>query len=167
MAKRNLVLIAACLAVAVTVLPAPAAAGQKKEIAFAVSLAQKGLWKEAAFRFREILEKNPHNPRVWNNLAVAYEASGEFDKAHEAYMRAADLPGQFDELEMNRSSFEAFYKIWSAHHGSGGDPSSGTGGIAPDAVNTDTDHAEGKDGTDADGEDKPHSDPSDDHETGR
>ena len=113
MAKRTLLLAVSCLAAALTVPPEPAAAGNNKDLVFAVSLARKGLWKEATFRFQSMVEKNPRNPRLWNNLAVAYEATGLFDRAHEAYEQAASLAGELEPLELNRSGFEAFYAVWS------------------------------------------------------
>lgn len=114
MAKRTLFLIVACLGVALTVGMQPAAAGKQKELAFAVSLARKGLWREAAFRFQALARRDPRNARLWNNLAVAYEASGRYEEAHEAYEKAAALPtsGGREPLELNRSAFEAFYVTW-------------------------------------------------------
>jgi tetratricopeptide (TPR) repeat protein len=113
MTKRNLVWMSAALALALTVSAPPAMAGEKKEIRYAVSLAKKGLWREAAFRFRGLLDKHPDDPRLWNNLAVAYEASGEFKLAHEAYEKALELePDRLDEMMMNREAFESFYVQW-------------------------------------------------------
>ena len=95
--------------------PTPVEAGTKKELAFAVSLAKKGLWREAAFRFEALARKNPNNPRLWNNVAVAYEASGHYDKAHAAYERAVAVRiPKLEEMDQNREAFEAFYVTWKA-----------------------------------------------------
>jgi hypothetical protein len=110
MTKRNLVWMTAALALALTVSASPATAGKKKDMGYAVSVAQKGLWREAAHRFRALLEKHPDDARLWNNLAVAYEASGEFKLAHEAYEKSVELePEKLDEMIMNREAFESFY----------------------------------------------------------
>jgi hypothetical protein len=94
-------------------LGSPHAASFKKEMAFAVDLAEKGLWNEAAHRFLNLLKQQPHNPRLWNDLAVAYEAIGEYDKAHEAYEEAVTLAAYPpDALLANQEAFESFYRTW-------------------------------------------------------
>ncbi|MFQ5720747.1 MAG: tetratricopeptide repeat protein, partial [Acidobacteriota bacterium] len=114
--------ITAIVALALAVPAGPAAAAGSRDLAFAVSLARKGLWREATFRFRELVRKDPNNPRLWNNLAVAYEASGQYEKAREAYERARGAPAADAEiLASNRSDFEAFYATWSAGHPAGGE----------------------------------------------
>ena len=71
-----------------------AQAGSKQEIAFGIEVAQKGLWKEARFRFERAVELDPQNASALNNLAIALEQQGEFDDARKYYERALDLnPG--------------------------------------------------------------------------
>jgi tetratricopeptide (TPR) repeat protein len=43
-------------------------------------MAKMNLWREAMFRFRRAVEINPSDAMAHNNLAVAYEANGDFDK---------------------------------------------------------------------------------------
>jgi tetratricopeptide (TPR) repeat protein len=89
---------------------APAIAGDRGEIEFAVSIAKKGLWSEAAHRFRSLLDRDPENPRLWNNMAVALEATGKFDEAKQAYEKAAALAGtRHKEIQNNKEAFQAFY----------------------------------------------------------
>jgi hypothetical protein len=91
----------------------PRAASLKREMGFAVDLAEKGLWNEAAHRFLSLLKREPYNPRLWNNLGVAYEALGEYDKAHEAYDKAVTLMAHPpDSLLANQEAFESFYRVW-------------------------------------------------------
>jgi Tfp pilus assembly protein PilF len=77
--------------------PAPdskAAAGSRQEVEFGVDVARKGLWQEARFRFEKAIAADPDNPEALNDLAVALEQQGDFDKAREAYEKALKLkPG--------------------------------------------------------------------------
>lgn len=64
------------------------------ELRFGVEVARKGLWQEARFRFERAVLLDPENVSALNNLAIALEQQGEFDKAREAYERALKLkPG--------------------------------------------------------------------------
>lgn len=64
------------------------------ELRFGIGVARKGLWQEARFRFEKAVTLDPDNAEALNDLAVALEQQGEFDKAHEAYDRALKLkPG--------------------------------------------------------------------------
>lgn len=93
---------------------APArAASIKKEMAYAVDLGKKGLWHEAAHRFRLLLVRAPDHPRLWNDLAVAYEAVGRYDDAHQAYEKAVALmDSPPEEMLANQEAFEVFYRQW-------------------------------------------------------
>jgi Flp pilus assembly protein TadD len=73
---------------------APAPASQNRsgdEVKFGIDVAQKGLWLEARFRFEKAVELDADNVSALNNLAIAYEQQGEFDKARAAYERALKL----------------------------------------------------------------------------
>lgn len=64
------------------------------ELRFGVEVARKGLWLEARFRFERAVLLDPENASALNNLAIALEQQGDFDKAREAYERALKLkPG--------------------------------------------------------------------------
>jgi Flp pilus assembly protein TadD len=69
-------------------------ANTANEIKFGIDVAQKGLWLEARFRFEKAVGLAPENPQALNNLAIALEQQGEFDKARVAYEKALKLkPG--------------------------------------------------------------------------
>lgn len=86
--KRALLLLPLLLAPG----PAPAAESNSAEqVKFGIEVAQKGMWREALFRFRRAAEADPENPSALNNLAVALEQMGEFDEARENYERALEL----------------------------------------------------------------------------
>ena len=63
----------------------------KEQVEFGIKVAQNGLWKEAAYRWEKAVQIDPTYAAAWNNLAVAYEQQGNFDKAREAYEKAVGL----------------------------------------------------------------------------
>ena len=63
----------------------------KEQTEFGIKVAQNGLWKEAAYRWEKAVQIDPTYGAAWNNLAVAYEQQGNFDKAREAYEKAVEL----------------------------------------------------------------------------
>lgn len=80
------------------------------QLAFGVEMAQRGLWSEALFRFHQAERIDPNNPRIQNNLGVAYEAAGEFETALEHYKRALQLDPNNRELRANYARFVEFYQ---------------------------------------------------------
>ena len=82
----------------------------EEQLAFGVDMAKRGLWREALFRFQRARQLEPSQPRVLNNLAVAYEAVGEFESALEHYKMALQAdPGNRD-LKKNYARFVEFYQ---------------------------------------------------------
>src|SRR6188768_3447256 len=63
----------------------------KIHVEFGISVAQKGLWKEAAYRFERAAEIDPTYAAAWNNLGIGYEQMGEFEKARHAYEKAMSI----------------------------------------------------------------------------
>ena len=63
----------------------------KEQVEFGIKVAQNGLWKEAAYRWEKAVQLDPTYGAAWNNLAIAYEQQGNFDKAREAYEKAVTL----------------------------------------------------------------------------
>ena len=47
---------------------------------FGVRMAKMNLWREAMFRFQRAVEMNPEDAMAHNNLAVALEANGDFER---------------------------------------------------------------------------------------
>jgi Flp pilus assembly protein TadD len=79
------------------------------QIAFGAEVAQKGLWREAAFRFEQALRKEPDNARAHNNLAVALEASGDYARALTEYKKALELAPNDNYIRRNYARFAEFY----------------------------------------------------------
>src|SRR5882762_5041245 len=78
----------------------------KQEMRFAAEAAQRGLWREAAFRWEKVLKNDPDNARVHNNLAVACESLGQFDRARKEYEEARRLAPDNKEIRNNYESFQ-------------------------------------------------------------
>ena len=81
-----------------------------EELAFGRDAAEFELWNEAIFRWEKVLEREPDNPRAVNNLAVAYETVGNFEKAADLYRRALDLQEDDPRIRRNYKRFLSFYK---------------------------------------------------------
>ncbi|HEY0141047.1 MAG TPA: tetratricopeptide repeat protein [Thermoanaerobaculia bacterium] len=75
---------------------------------FGVQMAKMNLWREAMFRFRRAAEMNPNDAMAYNNLAVAYEANGDFDNALKAYREALRLDRSNQYIAKNYSRFVEF-----------------------------------------------------------
>jgi hypothetical protein len=59
-----------------------------------LSALSSGDWPRARMIWEQSVQEEPDNPAVWNNLAVAYEATGQTAEARKAYEKALALnPG--------------------------------------------------------------------------
>jgi len=85
---------------------------QASQLAFGVDMAKRGLWSEALFRFKQANRATPGNPRILNNMAVAYEALGNFEKALDYYQEAIKADPGNKELKRNYSRFVEFYRAF-------------------------------------------------------
>lgn len=87
---------------------ADARSDAKAQVEFGIAVAQRGLWKEAIYRWDRATQIDPTYAAGFNNLAVAYEHEGMLDKAAEAYERALKLePNNV----LVRQNFELFKEI--------------------------------------------------------
>jgi len=102
----------------------------KQEMRFAAEAAQRGLWREAAFRWERVLKNDPDNARVHNNLAVACESLGQFDRARKEYEEARRLAPDNKEI---RNNYESFLDLCKQIKGCGAvaEPTPGPGAAAP------------------------------------
>ena len=87
------------------------------QLSFGTNMAQRGLWQEALFRFREAERLDPQNFRVHNNLGVAYEAAGDYDNALQQYKRALEIAPNNREAKSNYARFVEFYQSFKAKPG--------------------------------------------------
>ena len=80
----------------------------KEQVEFGVRVAQRGLWREAVYRWQRAIAIDPTYAAAYNNLAIAYEHEGQLDKARQAYEKATELdPGN----AMIRQNFDLFREI--------------------------------------------------------
>src|SRR5438874_11824741 len=101
--------IAACAAVVVlSASPAlaDARADAKEQVAFGISVAQLGLWREAIYRWEKAVEIDPTYAAAFNDLAIAYEHEGEFQKARTAYDKALALDPDNVQIRQNYDLFK-------------------------------------------------------------
>ena len=101
---------------------------------FGAEAAQQGLWREAMFRWEKILKDHPDNARLHNNLGVAYESLGQFERARKEYEDARRLDPDNKEIRDNFESFQEICKtVKSCGAGAAGAPA---GPAAPGPAST-------------------------------
>jgi Flp pilus assembly protein TadD len=97
------------LAVAsVAPLLADARGDARKQVEFGISVAQRGLWREAIYRWERAAQLDPSYAAAHNNLAIAYEHEGELEKARVAYEKAIELDPSNALIKQN---YELFREI--------------------------------------------------------
>jgi Flp pilus assembly protein TadD len=107
MAPRHLVAVLLLTLVA-TPAWADARNDAKKQVEFGIAVAQRGLWREAIYRWERAVEIDPTYAAALNNLAIAYEHEGDLDKARGAYEKALEVePGN----TLIKQNYELFREI--------------------------------------------------------
>ena len=103
----RLLLLLAAFVLALSASPAAADAREdaKKQVDFGIAVAQRGLWREAIYRWERATQIDPTYAAAHNNLAIAYEHEGELDKARASYEKAI-------ELEPNNSFIKQNYELF-------------------------------------------------------
>jgi Tfp pilus assembly protein PilF len=98
---------ALCFA-AVTAVPARAdvRSEAKSQVAFGIDVAQRGLWREAIYRWERAVQIDPSYAAALNNLAVAYEHEGQLDKARKAYEKALEIEPNNVQIRQNYELFK-------------------------------------------------------------
>jgi len=104
----RVLLAALFVSVAIAPLAADARGDAKKQVEFGITVAQKGLWREAIYRWERAAEIDPTYAAAQNNLAVAYEQQGDLAKARAAYEKALALDPN---NQLVRQNYELFKEI--------------------------------------------------------
>ncbi len=108
MIGRLAILVAAAATLSASPAIADARSDAKAQVAFGISVAQRGLWREAIYRWEKAVELDPTYAAAFNDLAIAYEHEGQLDKARKAYEKAVELEPNNAEIKQN---FELFKEI--------------------------------------------------------
>jgi Flp pilus assembly protein TadD len=78
----------------------------KSQVEFGITVAQRGLWQEAVFRWQRATEIDPTYAAAFNNLAIAYEQMGKFEEAGKAYEKALELEPDNLTIQQNFDLFK-------------------------------------------------------------
>ncbi|HEX5854991.1 MAG TPA: tetratricopeptide repeat protein, partial [Thermoanaerobaculia bacterium] len=81
----------------------------KSQSSYGTTMARKGFWHEALFRYEKAVREKPDDAQLQNNLAVAYESVGETSRALAAYKRALELAPQDPKIKRNYARFAEYY----------------------------------------------------------
>jgi type IV pilus assembly protein PilF len=100
------VLVASLAVVSATPLFADARSDAKAQVEFGISVAQRGLWREAIYRWEKATELDPTYVAAFNDLAIAYEHEGQLDKARKAYEKAIELEPNNTQVRQNYELFK-------------------------------------------------------------
>ncbi|MGE3513480.1 MAG: tetratricopeptide repeat protein [Vicinamibacterales bacterium] len=103
---RLAALLVAVLTVGAAPLAADARSSARTEAQFGVDVAQRGLWREAIYRWERAVELDPTYAAAFNNLGVAYEHEGLLDKARQAYEKALALEPDNIQIRQNYDLFK-------------------------------------------------------------
>src|SRR5437868_12256362 len=77
----------------------------KKQVEFGIAVAQRGLWREAIYRWERAVQIDPRYAEALNDLGIAYEHEGDLDKARTSYEKAL-------ELEPNNALIKQNYELF-------------------------------------------------------
>jgi type IV pilus assembly protein PilF len=85
---------------------ADARSDAKSQVDFGINVAQRGLWREAIYRWEKAVEIDPTYAAAFNDLAIAYEHEGQLDKARKAYDKALELDPNNTQIRQNYELFK-------------------------------------------------------------
>ena len=85
---------------------ADAKSDAKAQVEFGINVAQRGLWREAIYRWEKAVELDPTYAAAYNDLAIAYEHEGQLDKARKAYEKAIELSPNNEPIRQNYELFK-------------------------------------------------------------
>jgi type IV pilus assembly protein PilF len=105
--KAWIVALVACGAIAMASPSfADARSDAKSQVEFGINVAQRGLWREAIYRWQKATELDPTYAAAFNDLAIAYEHEGQLDKARKAYEKAIELDPNNTQVRQNYELFK-------------------------------------------------------------
>jgi len=78
----------------------------RAQVDFGINVAQRGLWREAIYRWEKAVEIDPKYAAAYNDLAIGYEHEGQLDKARKAYEKALELDPNNAQVRQNYELFK-------------------------------------------------------------
>jgi Flp pilus assembly protein TadD len=78
----------------------------KSQVDFGINVAQRGLWREAIYRWEKATQLDPTYSAAFNDLAIAYEHEGQLEKARKAYEKALELDPNNQQIRQNYELFK-------------------------------------------------------------
>src|SRR5580765_3564372 len=78
----------------------------RSQVDFGINVAQRGLWREAIYRWEKAVELDPKYAAAYNDLAIAYEHEGQLEKARKAYDKALELEPNNTQIRQNYDLFK-------------------------------------------------------------
>ena len=78
----------------------------KSQVEFGINVAQRGLWREAIYRWEKAAELDPTYAAAYNDLGIAYEHEGQLEKARKAYEKALELDPNNAQVRQNYELFK-------------------------------------------------------------
>ena len=85
---------------------ADARSNAREQVEFGINVAQRGLWREAIYRWEKAVEIDPMYAAAYNDLGIAYEHEGQLDKARKAYEKALALEPNNAQIRQNYELFK-------------------------------------------------------------
>ena len=104
MHKKGLALIFPFLLILITSCSRPQ---PQTQLQFGILAAQKGLWDEAIFRWKKVIQIDADSAAAHNNLAVAYEKKGLWEEAEKEYETALKIRPNDDSITSNYERFKS------------------------------------------------------------
>src|SRR5438067_2141908 len=106
--KARAIVPVACAAALLTAWPsfADARGEAKSQVEFGINVAQRGLWREAIYRWEKATQLDPTYVAAYNDLAIGYEHEGQLEKARKAYEKALELDPNNSQIRQNYELFK-------------------------------------------------------------
>ena len=104
MTRHVLVVAFLLLVSAVPTLADEARDSAKKHVEFGITVAQRGLWREAIYRWDQATKIDPSYSAAFNNLAVAYERALELEPENQMVRQNYELFKEINDRTSRRGS---------------------------------------------------------------
>ena len=106
MTMRGAILLASIVVASASPAFADVRTDAKAQVEFGISVAQRGLWREAIYRWEKATEIDPTYAAAFNDLAIAYEHEGQLEKARKAYEKALQIDPNNAQVRQNYELFK-------------------------------------------------------------